>query len=324
MAGGEARAEVMLGGFAPGAAPKLSAPIEVEGEVTHADSGTWRVRFGVEQPHSGLGVDADCVVQTELAHLVTKVAGASVRSIGEHNAAWDAITASAPDHVQSKLGLGLERKRVRNAGFFASSWVIGPRPRQIQLEIDRDVLVAGRDGQADADLAVRDLAGRTGVLPLHADRVGALLEKACVVDDPCLHRTSAGHRLQRITRRRTPNVAITPRRVGHEMQQPLVRRVGGRRIGASAARDRLRALALAVAENAHRIGREGLAAAWRSQNPSNLSEEPFEPLDNSRIHQRRHDQGRSRRDRTLQVFSMQSGQTIEMIYVYRTAWVHGL
>ena len=38
-------------------------------------------------------------------------------------------------------------------------------------------------GSEDADLAVRNLACRTGVLPRHAARRLALLEKASLVDD---------------------------------------------------------------------------------------------------------------------------------------------
>ena len=42
--GGEACAEVTLGAFAPSATAELSASMEVEGEVAHADSGAWRAR----------------------------------------------------------------------------------------------------------------------------------------------------------------------------------------------------------------------------------------------------------------------------------------
>src|SRR3979411_2304059 len=43
--------------------------------------------------------------------------------------------------------------------------------------------MAGIVGREDADLAVRNLACRTGVLPRHTARRVALLEKAGLVDD---------------------------------------------------------------------------------------------------------------------------------------------
>ena len=46
----------------------------------------------------------------------------------------------------------------------------------------------GRHRQADRDLAVVLLAQLAAILPRHADRVAALLGKACVVDDPRLDR----------------------------------------------------------------------------------------------------------------------------------------
>src|SRR5687767_5614853 len=61
---------------------------------------------------------------------------------------------------------------------------VRPTTRQIELEIQRDVLGARRDSEADADLTVGDLAGGTRVLPLHAHGVFALLWEAGVVDDP--------------------------------------------------------------------------------------------------------------------------------------------
>src|ERR1700682_6740340 len=54
--------------------------------------------------------------------------------------------------------------------------------RKIQRTIDERMTVARHVGGEDADLAVRDLAGGTSVLPRHPARRLALLEKAGLVD----------------------------------------------------------------------------------------------------------------------------------------------
>src|ERR1700737_955702 len=55
-------------------------------------------------------------------------------------------------------------------------------PAKIQRTIDERMTVARNVGSEDADLAVRDLARGTSVLPRHSARRLTLLEKAAPVD----------------------------------------------------------------------------------------------------------------------------------------------
>src|SRR5712664_2605294 len=65
---------------------------------------------------------------------------------------------------------------------FQAIWIVGPFLRKIQRTIDERMTVARNVGSEDSDLAVRDLARGTSVLPRHSARRLALLEKAGLVD----------------------------------------------------------------------------------------------------------------------------------------------
>src|SRR3979411_3070779 len=71
--------------------------------------------------------------------------------------------------------------RIHICGFKATS-IVGPFLRKIQRTIDERMTVARNVGSEDPDLAVRDLAGGTSILPSHSARRLALLEKAGLVD----------------------------------------------------------------------------------------------------------------------------------------------
>jgi hypothetical protein len=66
---------------------------------------------------------------------------------------------------------------------FQTIWILGPFFRKIQCAIDERMAMMRNVSSEDADLAVRNLACRTGVLPRHTARRLALLEKAGLVDD---------------------------------------------------------------------------------------------------------------------------------------------
>jgi hypothetical protein len=66
---------------------------------------------------------------------------------------------------------------------FQTIWIVGPLLRKIQCAIDERMAMTRNVGSEDADLAVRNLACRTGVLPRYAARRVALLEKTGLVDD---------------------------------------------------------------------------------------------------------------------------------------------
>src|SRR5271155_1140974 len=65
---------------------------------------------------------------------------------------------------------------------FEASWIVSPFLRKIQHAIDERMTVARYVGSEDANLAVRDLACGTSVLPRHSARRLALLEKAGLID----------------------------------------------------------------------------------------------------------------------------------------------
>src|SRR6185437_4530441 len=67
-------------------------------------------------------------------------------------------------------------------GGFQTIWIVGPFLRKIQRAIDERMTMTRNVGSEDADLAVRNLACRTSVLPRHSAGRLALLEKAGLVD----------------------------------------------------------------------------------------------------------------------------------------------
>src|ERR1700681_2619086 len=69
-----------------------------------------------------------------------------------------------------------------SGGTYAASRRSGSSVRKIQRTIDERMTVARNVGSEDPDLAVRDLARGTSVLPCYSARRLALLEKAGLVD----------------------------------------------------------------------------------------------------------------------------------------------
>src|SRR5882762_8728820 len=82
----------------------------------------------------------------------------------------------------SQASVWLQSRHRGHVGGFQATWIVGPFLRKIQRAIDERMTVARNVGSEDADLAVRDLACGTSVLPRHSARRLALLEKAGLVD----------------------------------------------------------------------------------------------------------------------------------------------
>src|SRR6202163_2488862 len=78
--------------------------------------------------------------------------------------------------VGRKAGIG------RHVCGFQAIWIVGPLLRKIQRAINERMTKARNVGSENSDLAVRDLACGTRVLPPHSARGLALLEKAGLVD----------------------------------------------------------------------------------------------------------------------------------------------
>src|SRR6202048_1574673 len=88
----------------------------------------------------------------------------------------------ACEHARCKLWFGRKAGIGGHICGFQTIWIVGPFLRKIQHAFDERMTVARHVGGEDADLAVRDLAGGTSVLPRHPARRPALLEKAGLVD----------------------------------------------------------------------------------------------------------------------------------------------
>jgi hypothetical protein len=135
------------------------------------------------------------------------------------------LSDGASNHVEREVGLGLKADLVGNPCFVSPTRIVRPRLGQVQLEVDGEMLGPGRDAEADADLAIGDLASGPGVLPLHAHRMGPLLEKTGVVDDPGLDRLGARQGIDAVSHRFATDIPIAPRRVVGEVDQSLVGRM---------------------------------------------------------------------------------------------------
>src|SRR5713101_5171625 len=107
----------------------------------------------------------------------------TVDRIGSYPLEWHSRGYRACDHSRRKLWFGRKADIGRHTCGFQTIWIVGPFLRKIQRAIDERMAMTRNVGSEDADLAVRNLACRTGVLPHHTARRLALLEKAGLVDD---------------------------------------------------------------------------------------------------------------------------------------------
>ena len=275
---GKARAQRSRGPLAPRVAAEHGVVDQACGEIACGECVAVASTVRVDAPHARGVADRDRIVEVELAAALTELGRIAVALVGEHGPAWQVGLDRASQHRERELRFGLEDDVVGDTSLGTARRVVGPAGGQIQLEVDRDVILRRRDREADADLAVGDLAGRACVLPLHADRVLALLEEAGVVDDPRPRDRCARHRRERVARRRQPDRVVVPRRVCDEMQEALMRGVHVRDAGARAGHDRLHALAITVADQPHRVAREVLAPLRRAEHLADAVEEPVESL----------------------------------------------
>src|SRR5712692_132298 len=88
----------------------------------------------------------------------------------------------ACDHPRRKLWFGRKAGIGGHVCGFQAIWIGGPFLRKIQRAVDERMTTARNVGSEDSDLAVRNLACRTRVLPRHSARRFALFEKAGLVD----------------------------------------------------------------------------------------------------------------------------------------------
>src|SRR5216684_628234 len=106
----------------------------------------------------------------------------TVDSIGSNPLEWYRRGYGACNHCRRKLWFGRKACIGGHVCGFQAIWIVGPLLRKIQRAIDERMTVARNVGSEDSNLAVRDLACGTRVLPPHSARCLALLEKAGLVD----------------------------------------------------------------------------------------------------------------------------------------------
>ena len=125
--------------------------------------------------------DPEHVAFAGLAELLFDIANAVDRVTG-NPLEWHGRRDRAGDHCPGELRLGCKADIIGHVCGFQAVWIVGPFLRKIQCTIDEGMTVARNVGGEDANLTVRDLARRTSVLPGHAARCLALLEKTGLVD----------------------------------------------------------------------------------------------------------------------------------------------
>lgn len=123
-------------------------------------------------PHLGLVTDPHRVVEAERDYPLPKRSAATVGTVGEYDLARYLGSSCPLNHPERQLDLGLEDHLVWNSCLGSTLGVLGPLLREVKLKVDRRMLAGRRDLQADAHLAIGDLACRAGVLPMHAHQNG--------------------------------------------------------------------------------------------------------------------------------------------------------
>ncbi len=253
---GEAGGKILFCPFFSGAAAEAAPLFDPQRQVPHAHRVASAARLRIEQANDRFGIDTDSVVETEFAQLLPEVARRPVGRVRQDGASRQTIVNRASDHGEP-----------------------------IELEIDGQVLGPRGDAEADADLTVGDLPCRARVLALHADGVTALLEEAGVVDDPGLDGLALVHGIERIARCDPAHFSVAPPRVADEVQKALMGGVHLPRVAANESSHRLDALALGVAEQPHRVDREGGAVLGIPEHLADPGEVALDATDTCAVHE---------------------------------------
>ena len=267
----EPRRQLTAGSFTP-RHPSKGAWSQGNTKVPGADGFAPASLALVETPHLGRRVHPHRVIEAVQTHRLAKQARLAIGAVGQNDLARKAVLCGSFNHAKRLLDLRLESQLFRDPGGGAPRGILGPGRRQVEREVDGQVLGAGRDTEAHADLTIGNLARRARVLALHADRTGPLLEEACVVDDPGRHLLSPrAQRRESVPCDHPPHGVVVPARPREEVEELVVRVLRFRLVAARARRDRLDALALPLAEDAEGVHGEGFPLALVPQTPSNSS-----------------------------------------------------
>ena len=140
---------------------------------------------------------------------------AAVDLIGGHPAGRHPGIQRAFQHHPGQLRLGGKGARGGHPGGVAALSVGQPPPGQVQLTVDHPVPGRGGIRQVDGDLGVVDLAGGPGVLALHPDRAGALLEVPGLVDHQ--HRGRVAEVVDQVVAHVVADRVVVPDRPGQQV-----------------------------------------------------------------------------------------------------------
>lgn len=127
--------------------------------------------------------DGEDVAELPLLQRGAQVRVGAVDLVAGHPGGADSGVQGAADHAGGECGFRGEADAIGYPGGPAAGRVLGPGARDIQFPVDSRVSARGGVDEVDRDLRVFDPPGRAGVLPLHADRRGALLQVPGLVDD---------------------------------------------------------------------------------------------------------------------------------------------
>ena len=128
-----------------------------------------------------IGVDAEHIAFAGLAQVALDIADA-IDAIGRNPAERHASRKGALDHLGRKLRLGRKADVARHVCGLQASRIVGPALRQIQRAIDEGMAMTRHIGSKNTDLAVRNFARRSSILPRHPTRCLALFQKAGFID----------------------------------------------------------------------------------------------------------------------------------------------
>ena len=175
-------------------------------------------------PGERVGQNARHVGEVEIAHRHAQRRVDAVAGIHQHHATRQSGLAGPADLVERDLRLGLELDLLGHTGLGPARSIVDPLLRQVEPMRHRQARVIVDQRQRHGHLAVVLLAELPAVLPRDADRMAALLRKACVVDDPCADGTMPLDARQHHLAHLGEHLLVRPLSLADEMQQRLMLR----------------------------------------------------------------------------------------------------
>src|SRR5581483_1304407 len=88
-------------------------------------------------------LDANAEVESQQTNGISEIRAVAVRPIRKDDVSGDLGKSGSLDHPERQLDLRLEGYCFGDLCFGPSRWILSPRRRQIEFEVDGDLLVAG-------------------------------------------------------------------------------------------------------------------------------------------------------------------------------------